>query len=282
MQLKSLRSYFFESLDTLYPKTEIESFFNFLAKAYLNFDRAEVVLQLNSTISSKDIKLFDESLLKLKAHKPIQYILGSTEFYGLPFRVNDSVLIPRPETEELVAWVVQDYKRSKHPFSILDIGTGSGCIAIALAHSLNQAHVSAIDVSLEALKVAKDNAVLNTVDLKFSLLDVLKISQLPQNFDVIVSNPPYVKESEKEAMAANVLNHEPHLALFVENHDALLFYKKIGELAFESLSENGSLYFEINQAYGEAVKLLLQEIGFTRVQVKQDIFKNDRMIRAQR
>jgi release factor glutamine methyltransferase len=221
-------------------------------------------------------------LSELKKEKPIQYILGETEFYGLRFRVNENTLIPRPETEELVELIISDNQITKNTNSltILDIGTGSGCIAISLAKNLSNAKVSAIDVSEKALEMAKKNAEINEVNVNFILADVLKISTLQEKYDVIVSNPPYVRNLEKHEIKPNVLEFEPHLALFVEDDDALIFYRKIAELALKNVSENGKLYFEINQYLGKETVELLENLGFKNVKLIKDIYENDRMIFA--
>jgi len=212
-------------------------------------------------------------IAELKTNKPIQHIIGETEFFGLKFNVNEHTLIPRPETEELVQWILE------HEFSsALDIGTGSGCIPIALMKN-KDAEISAIDVSESALLVAKENAKINEVEINFLLQDILKTTTLPM-MDVIISNPPYVLDKEKELMLDNVLANEPHLALFVPNNNPLLFYKKIAELAFISLSKNGFLFFEINERFGKETVAMLSAIGFVDIELKKDINDKDRMIKA--
>jgi release factor glutamine methyltransferase len=216
----------------------------------------------------------------LKKEKPIQYILGETEFYGLPFLVNENTLIPRPETEELVEWILEStkYEEQNTKLNVLDIGTGSGCIAISLAKNLPSAQVSAIDVSEKALATAHKNAKINKVDVNFILKNILETESLDEKYDVIVSNPPYVRNLEKEEIKPNVLEYEPHLALFVEDNDALLFYRKIAALAKKNLSENGKLYFEINQYLGKETVRLLEGMDFKNVILKKDVYGNDRMI----
>jgi release factor glutamine methyltransferase len=237
---------------------------------------------------------WESVLSELKKEKPIQYILGETEFYGLPFLVNENTLIPRPETEELVEWIIKStkYEIQSTKLRILDIGTGSGCIAISLAKNFPNAEVSAIDVSEKALATAKKNAEINKVEVDFINVDILKINdlvelptsnfQLPTQFDIIVSNPPYVRNLEKAEIKSNVLEYEPHLALFVEDTDALLFYRKIAQLAQQNLSENGKLFFEINQYLGKETVELLEDLGFKNIELKKDIYGNDRMIRSTR
>jgi release factor glutamine methyltransferase len=221
-------------------------------------------------------------LEQLKKEIPIQYILGVTHFYGLEFEVNSAVLIPRPETEELVDWIVQKskIKNQKSKIKILDIGTGSGCIAIALAKNLPNAQVFALDVSEKALATAKKNAEKNQVQLSFIHQSILETEDLAQEFDIIVSNPPYVRELEKHEIKNNVLDNEPHLALFVEDNDALIFYRKIAQLAQKNLKSEGQLYFEINQYLGKETLNLLLEMGFKNCELRQDIYGNDRMIQC--
>ena len=209
----------------------------------------------------------------LKKQKPLQYILGETEFYGMKFKMNEHTLIPRPETEELVGWILKEEFSSA-----LDIGTGSGCIAITLAKNTN-AKITAIDVSEDALQVAKENARINEVEINFLQQDILETTSLPK-VDVIVSNPPYVLESEKQKMKTTVLQYEPHLALFTPDKEPLLFYKKIGNLSAKSLNCGGKLFFEINEQYGAEISEMLSKIGFVDIALKKDINDKDRMIKA--
>ncbi|WP_394758076.1 peptide chain release factor N(5)-glutamine methyltransferase, partial [Flavobacterium sp.] len=205
-----------------------------------------------------------------------------TEFFSLPFYVNENTLIPRPETEELVDWILSNNRinESTNQIKILDIGTGSGCIAISLAKNLPNANVHAIDVSEKALATAKKNAERNNVTITFIEKNILETEDLLNTFDIIVSNPPYVRNLEKKEIHKNVLEYEPHLALFVEDNDALLFYRKIAELATKNLSENGQLYFEINQYLGKEMVELLEKYNFKNIELKKDIYGNDRMIRC--
>lgn len=279
MILKSLRTFFNDELIGYYPETEVESFFNLLSEDILNMKRITISQNLYAVVSGKKYEKFQKAITRLKNYEPIQYILGNTEFYGLVFDVNPSVLIPRPETEELVGWIIDDCK-NKQDISILDIGTGSGCIAVTLAKHLPKAKVYALDVSEDALKLAKVNATNNEVEVEFIEADILDGDIGNMQFDVIVSNPPYVREKEKEAMSANVLNHEPHLALFVKDDDALLFYRKIAEISENILKPNGQLYFEINESLGEPTKELLANNSFNNIELKMDIFEKDRMIKA--
>jgi release factor glutamine methyltransferase len=282
MQLLNFKKQFYLDLSELYPETEIQSFFHLLIDFRLHLSRIEIALQPNFEIQKEDLEFLQKSISDLKKHIPIQYIIGTTEFYGLPFLVNEHVLIPRPETEELVSWIIESLKieSRKSKVHILDIGTGSGCIPISLAKNIPNATVSAIDISLEALKTAKNNAQLNKTDVNFIEKDILNTAELPETYDIIVSNPPYVRELEKAEMHKNVLAHEPHLALFVTNENPLLFYDKIAELAKKHLSKNGNLYFEINQYLGYETIELLKQKGFSNIELRKDIFGVDRMIKA--
>lgn len=282
MKIKDLRTHFIDHLQEIYPLEEVHSFFQITAHHFLNYSRIDIVLHLEEEVTEIQVQQFLDTQTRLANQEPIQYILGDTEFYGLPFEVTKDTLIPRPETEELVTWVIDDYNLGEREIQILDIGTGSGCIAISIAKHLNTAVVSAYDVSKGAMEVAKRNATQNDVTVQFDIVDILQTPSLSKSFDVIVSNPPYVRELEKEEMKPNVLDNEPHTALFVSDIDPLIFYRKIGQLAFDNLSPAGSLFFEINQYLSKETKQLLQDIGFTEVIVRKDMFGNDRMIKAVR
>lgn len=278
MTLKELRIHFYDQLQSLYPKEELRSFFYLLSEKYLNLKPAEIALQLNTKPTNTQRQLFDEALQRLLQEEPIQYIVGETEFFGLSFKVTPAVLIPRPETEELVEWVIDEFRIQDSEFSILDIGTGSGCIAISLAKHLPKASVCALDISKEALHIAEQNAQHNGVDVGFLERDILKTESLLQSFDVIVSNPPYIKENEQQKMQNNVLQHEPTKALFVPDTDPLIFYRKIAQLAQKHLNKGGKLFFEINEAHGHETVVMLEALGYTNVVLKQDIFGKDRMV----
>ncbi len=282
MLIKRYKSEFISQLTPLYDEGEAESFFYLILEEKYHLKRIDLALQLSLEFSESEIQDWNVILEQLKLELPVQYILGSTSFYGLKFEVNDKVLIPRPETEELVDWIIRDcfVLTNDNMPKILDIGTGSGCIAIALAKNLPNAQVFAIDVSEKALATAKRNADQNGVNINFIKKDILEVSDLEQQFDIIVSNPPYVRNLEKAEIKKNVLEYEPHLALFVDDHNALIFYKKIGELAQKNLSEKGQLYFEINQYLGKEMMELLENLEFQNVELKKDIYGNDRMIRS--
>lgn len=281
MTLKELRELFLTKLKDLYPKEEIHSFFYMLCKNYLDKSRLDIALRPFEKIQPESYKLFSKALLLLEQQYPIQYIIGKTNFMGLEFEVNKDVLIPRPETEELICWILNDHDQDA-ALSILDIGTGSGCIPIVLAKQLPESNIKTMDISHQALEIAENNARGNEVKVDFIHQDVLELEEFTSSFDIIVSNPPYVREKEKKQMSDNVLKHEPSLALFVSDEEPLIFYNHIARLAFKSLRSDGSLYFEINQYMGEALLKVLVDLGFKNVQIKKDIFGADRMIRAKK
>jgi release factor glutamine methyltransferase len=285
MLLKSYKSLFLQELSPIYDEKEIESFFYIVLESFHNKKRIDLALNPEMEMDAVQLLRWESVLSDLKKEKPIQYILGETEFYGLPFLVNENTLIPRPETEELVEWIISNNEGLRQAQSdksaklkILDVGTGSGCIAISLAKNLPDAQVTAIDVSEKALATAYKNAEINKVEVNFILENILETEVLDEKYDIIVSNPPYVRNLEKEEIKPNVLEYEPHLALFVEDNDALLFYRKIAELAKKNLSENGKLYFEINQYLGKETVRLLEGMDFKNVILKKDVYGNDRMI----
>lgn len=279
MKLKEIQSQFTKELTEIYPQTEIRTFLNWLAEAYLSWNTTQVLLNSQQELAEEKVQLFQAALSELKKQKPIQYVLGETEFFGLPFKVNKSVLIPRPETEELVDWILEDFKNAPKEIHVAEIGTGSGCISISLAKYYSYFKVDAYDVSAEALAVAQQNAKLNNAQVQFIEQDVLTLEVLPNQVDLIVSNPPYVKKDESKSIKTNVLDYEPHLALFVENDSAFVFYKKIIELALAQ-EKVPTVYVEINQALGEETKALFIHAGFKKVILKKDIFNNPRMIKA--
>lgn len=271
-------------LAPVFEKTEIDSFFYLLIDSRLNLSKMDFLLNPNVELSAEDEGFFESAIQKLKKEQPIQHVLGVTEFYGLQFRVTKNTLIPRPETEELVDWIIKDQALiDNKKLTILDVGTGSGCIPISLAKNLTSAKVISVDVSEEAIKVAKDNAIANNVTVSFlsdSILNPKIINDSDNVFDIIVSNPPYVRNLEKQEIKKNVLDFEPHLALFVEDNDALIFYKKITEYALNHLKKEGVLYFEINQYLGEETVKLVKSLGFKTVELRKDMSGNDRMIKA--
>lgn len=279
MTIKALQEAFQKRLNPLYDKGEINSFFYLLSEAHLHKTRLDIALEPNEELNDEKTHLFLKALEQLSKEYPIQYIIGETEFMDLAFEVNEQVLIPRPETEELIRWILSDENKAKTK-SLLDIGTGSGCIPIILANSLPNTKVTSIDISEKALEVAKRNAKKNNVDINFLHHDILQVEFLKDTYDIIVSNPPYVRESEKSAMNNNVLKYEPEMALFVSDEDPLIFYRHIASLAIKSLRTDGVLYFEINQYLGSNLWKLLEAIGFKNIELRKDIYGADRMIRA--
>ena len=290
MLLKNYKTNFLQELSSLYEEQEIDSFFYIILEKLHGLKRIDLALNPQTVMDGANLKQWKNIVSELKKQRPVQYILGETTFYGLSFLVNENTLIPRPETEELVELIIEstNYELRNTKLKVLDIGTGSGCIAISLAKHLPTSEVYAIDVSEEALATAKKNAELNKVAIDFistNILDVVNLSAvagLDKQFDIIVSNPPYVRNLEKDEIKPNVLEYEPHLALFVDDIDPLLFYRKIAELAKKNLNENGKLYFEINQYLGKETIKLLEDFGFRNVELKKDIYGNDRMISCEK
>lgn len=284
MTLKNFRTYFTDTLKEIYPKTEIDTFFFLLIEEKLNLQRVDSVMHPDFLIIDAILSELKVILKRLLKEEPIQYIIGNTEFYGLPFKVNKNTLIPRPETEELVEWVLKEVTelqiRKIEKISILDIGTGTGCIPISLAKNLSNSSISAIDVSGDALKVAQQNATLNNVEISFLEMDILETKELPQQYNLIVSNPPYIRELEKVEISNNVLENEPHLALFVEDNNPLIFYSKIADLARIHLKKGGLLFFEINQYLGKETVEMLKQKDYNTITLKKDLFGNDRMVKA--
>ena len=281
MQLKSLQNFFKNGLMGYYPNEEIDTFFYRICSMHLKLKRIDISIKSEMIITNHTFEYFEMVIERLLNYEPIQYILGSTLFFGSDFIVNKEVLIPRPETEELISWVLEQLDPD-NSIKILDIGTGSGCIAISLAKHLPRADVYAMDISLGALSIAKKNAEANGVVIQFIEASILDWESQDLFFDVIVSNPPYVRKSEKEMMSPNVLNHEPHLALFVENNNPLLFYKAIVEMSKRNLTSQGLIYFEINEYLSEETKSLFSSTCFQAIQLKTDIFSKNRMLCARK
>ena len=280
IKIKEYKTQFITNLLPFYDEMEAESFFYLILENQRQLRRIDLALDIDLQFSAEEILIWNVILEKLQLEIPIQYILGTTQFYGLEFNVNENVLIPRPETEELVEWIISSAVNMLKftNLKILDIGTGSGCIAISLVKNIPNAEVFAIDISDNALATAKENADLNKVTVAFIQRNILETKDLEQQFDIIVSNPPYVRNLEKAEIKRNVLENEPHLALFVEDNDALIFYRKIAELATKNLSAEGKLFFEINQYLGKETVELLEKMQFKNIELRKDIYGNDRMI----
>ena len=298
--MKTIRDVFIaykKGLNNLYGANEAETITLIAVSELCGFSNAKIKAFPELELTSEQSEKLNDILNQLKTGKPIQYILGKTEFYGLPFNVNSSVLIPRPETEELVDWVISSVDSGQWAVgggqsavgsgqwaagSGLDIGTGSGCIAISLKKHLPNAKVFAVDISVEALKTAKENAKLNDVEIDFIEADILNLkSEIEHSkFEIIISNPPYVTLQDKTKMHTNVIDFEPHTALFVPENDPLVFYKAIADFAVNNLAPNGLLFFEINESYGEQIVELLHDKGFKNIALRKDMSGRDRMVKA--
>lgn len=279
MLLKEFIGKIKNKLTAAYPQNETNAFISVISNHILRYTTHDLIIRSQDVIEIDKQKEINEIVDRLLQHEPIQYILGETEFFGLKFLVTPDVLIPRNETEELVQHIINE--NPSFNGNILDIGTGSGCIAISLKENLENAHVFGCDISLNALQTAQKNAKLNNVDVTFFQHDILLIKKTTFQYNIIVSNPPYVTEKEKDMMESNVLKHEPHTALFVPDSDPLKFYNAIAGFADKTLSPNGVLWLEINEKYGNATCNLLSEYGFDAIVLK-DLNKRDRIIRAQK
>ena len=267
-----------EGLANIYSDGEIKALTRIIATELLGVSQMAYFLKDNITLTAEQEALLDNAIERLKKQEPIQYILGYSDFCGLRFKVTPATLIPRPETSELVEWIAADY--DKKVVNILDIGTGSGCIAISLAHKIPQSCVTAWDISPDALAVATENSKANGQTVTFAQVDILAYQPTGGQFDIIVSNPPYIKENEKSAMHSNVLDWEPHTALFVPDNDPLLFYRTIAQKGLALLKPGGVLYFEINRAHGKETVEMLSALGYTGIELRKDFADNDRMVKA--
>ncbi len=283
--MQQIAEYIYNQLRFIYDENESKSLSQWILESVLKMKPYEVSLCKDKEISPNDRQRIEDIIRRLQNNEPIQYILGETEFFGMRFTVNPDVLIPRPETEELVEWIIQNHKKdNQSPLQVLDIGTGSGCIAISLAKHLPHACVYAIDISEKALETAKLNASINNVNVRFICQDIFKeISSgiFPEKWDIIVSNPPYVSCFEQENMSKNVLDHEPDVALFVPDNDPLLFYRQIAEFGKKHLKKHGKIYVETSALYGQETADLLQTKGYQQVELKKDISGQDRMVGAE-
>ena len=275
--MKTIANKIHEGLAIAYSDGEIKALTRILATELLGVSQMAFYMKDDITLTEEQETLLDDAIARLQRYEPIQYILGYSDFCGLRFKVTPATLIPRPETSELVEWIAGETKGKEN---ILDIGTGSGCIAISLAHRIPQSKVTAWDISNEALAVAAENSKANDCTVTFEQVDILAYQPTGEQFDIIVSNPPYIKENEKEAMHANVLDWEPHTALFVPDSDPLLFYRTIAEKGLMLLKPGGKLYFEINRAHSKETMEMLAALGYTSIELRKDFADNDRMIRA--
>lgn len=277
--IRQLSQYALQELKDTYNPQEIQSICRIVFLDVLQYTKIDIHIRKNEILDESFVDKFFEIVRLLKIGHPLQYIIGETEFSGLKFGVNPSTLIPRPETEELVLLARERLAAGK---KVLDIGTGSGCIAIALSAACPEAEVTGIDISPEAVETARTNAVRNRVKAEFLIRDILHFeTEVWQQYDLIVSNPPYVRESEKQDMQRHVLDHEPHRALFVPDSDPLLFYRRIAEFGCRYLASGGFLYFEINEALGKETAALLENYNYRQVHVVKDLFDKDRFVVAQ-
>lgn len=279
--VRDIRNYYCEQLCSIYDKNESNTLILILFEYYFNINRIKMSLEPELRLSESEMLKLHFAVKDLLKNKPIQYIIGETEFCDLKFKVNENVLIPRPETSELVRLIANSHQPSTIS-NILDIGTGSGCIAISLAKMIPQSNVYALDISEKALDVAKENAINNNVNITFIQDDILtKTQTLTQTkFDIIVSNPPYVRELEKVDMHNNILQWEPHNALFVSDEDPLIFYRSILEFSKKHLKENGEIWFEINEYLGKEMKDLCEEAGFSNIEIYKDFRDKERFLRT--
>lgn len=275
----AVKAYFKSKLSPYFDAIEIDSMYYVVMHFYFELTKSQLILSEEKRLSESDLLKIIYAVKDLKKNKPLAYILSEWEFFGLPFKVNEHTLIPRPETEELVQLILDE---NHGDINLLDIGTGTGCIPISLKKHMKNWNVKGLDVSVNALDIAHKNAELNNVDVSFFQYDILqnKKSQLDIKLDVIVSNPPYIPERDKEQMNENVLNYEPHLALFVENNEPLLFYDSISDFAINNLHNGGKLYFEIHEKYGNEVVDLLVQKGFEKVELIKDINGKDRIVKS--
>ena len=282
--VRDIRKYYCEQLCSIYDKDEANAMILILLEHYFNIDRIKMALEPDLRISESEMLTFHFAVKDLLKNKPIQYIIGETEFCDLKFKVNENVLIPRPETSEMIYKIVERQKtKDKRQLSILDIGTGSGCIAISIAKQIPTSKVYALDISEKALEVAKENASNNNVDVTFIHDDILSLkNKIETKFDIIVSNPPYVRELEKAEMRNNVLDWEPHNALFVSNDDPLIFYRNILEFAKTNLNQEGEIWLEINEYLGKEMTDLCKEYGFSDVEIFKDFRGKERALKTTR
>jgi len=267
-------------LSEFYPEQEIRQFSKLMLEHLLQVSTTHLLMMNSERLSEQHVQDLERMSNQLKKHIPIQYILGETEFYGLKFEVNPNVLIPRPETEELVNWIIKDYGVQFN--NLLDIGTGSGCIALSLKANMPETHITAWDISAKAIQTARQNATHLDLNVNFEEVDVLSHQGDHRCFDCIVSNPPYVRELEKKMMETNVLDHEPHTALFVSDTDPLIFYRTIAKLGLQMLHEKGVLFFEINEYLEKEMIEMLSQLGYTQIESRQDINGRPRMMKANR
>jgi release factor glutamine methyltransferase len=280
MLLNEFRNHFIDSLIEDYPKTEIIAFFRRLTDFYFQWPPTFCALNTDYTLSQLELDVLSNALEELKVHSPLQYITHEAHFYNRSFYVDQNVLIPRPETEDLVHWVLSDFDHFEGSLDVLEVGTGSGCIAVSLAKENSNFNIEALEISRNAIAVAQKNAVFHKVEVNFIQQDMRVLEVWRKPLDVIISNPPYIEPGEKKEMLPNVLNHEPHLALFTPEKDPLYYYKKIIVMAESSLKIRGSLYFEVNPIFLDELMTFIKAKTFEDIEVRNDIFGKQRMLKA--
>ncbi|MDY0078798.1 MAG: peptide chain release factor N(5)-glutamine methyltransferase [Bacteroidales bacterium] len=282
-RLNTVRDYYAARLLPIYDSREAKQLMQLLIKHFFGFDKVNMALQPELRLSESELLQLHFAVKELLSNKPLQYVLGETEFYGRRFITKAGALIPRPETAQLIDLII-DNEKNRNPLSILDIGTGSGCMAVSLALEFPEAKVTAFDVSAEALEIARENAGLYEVEVDFIKADLLTEKQLYLGLqaDLIVSNPPYVRLSEKALMHKNVTEWEPELALFVPDDDPLLFYRALAQLAAEKLNVGGSIWVEINEVFAQEVMAVFAQYGLSNPQCFQDFHGKDRFVRAEK
>ena len=280
MLLNEFRNHFIDSLIEDYHKTEIIAFFRRLTDFYFQWPPTFCALNTDYTLSQLELDVLSNALEELKVHSPLQYITHEAHFYNRSFYVDQNVLIPRPETEDLVHWVLSDFDHFEGSLDVLEVGTGSGCIAVSLAKENSNFNVEALEISRNAIAVAQKNAVFHKVEVNFIQQDMRVLEVWRKPLDVIISNPPYIEPGEKKEMLPNVLNHEPHLALFTPEKDPLYYYKKIIVMAESSLKIRGSLYFEVNPIFLDELMTFIKAKTFEDIEVRNDIFGKQRMLKA--
>jgi release factor glutamine methyltransferase len=273
---------YYDKLSKVYDDREARSLTRIVFENILSLETYKLSAERFRILTTHQTIELDDILKRLISYEPVQYILEEADFFGLKFKVNRHVLIPRPETEELVAWIIESMPASKMPLTVLDIGTGSGCIPVSLSKKYPAAKIEAVDISADALQVAKENNQLNNTSVQFICKDILSAKLPDAYYDIIVSNPPYIAISEQNTMLQNVLMYEPHLALFVSDDDALIFYRTIAKHARSSLKPGGLLFFEINEAKGAAMLALMQEYEFEEIELRPDLSGKSRMIRGRK
>ena len=280
MTIKDIHQQILSGLKNFYPDQEVKNFSYLIFNSLFNYSMYQVHENFEKSVNESQYAKIKNIVEELKKYKPIQYIFKKTEFYNCVLKVSEDVLIPRPETEELVDWIIQD--RPNDGIRIIDIGTGSGCIAIALAKNLPHTEVTAMDISQKAIKIARSNASENNVNINFFHGDIFNLTEKFQanQFDIMVSNPPYVRESEKASMKPNVLDWEPEISLFVKDEDPLIFYKEIIRRASESLVKKGHIFLEINEKFPEEIKNILRVYNFNSIEIRKDISGKSRMVKA--